>query len=147
MSVGRLIYVYSSPEPKTHKVSLLVVYQWSVFRRRPPSSVHTVKNIFSSETTEPIEVRFYMEHLCLFRFCSDRYRYKKVYITCLGHMALTAAMPIYSKISLKIFSRIICQMALKRDKQKRGLMPYNFYINDDRGLTLTYFTARSSVFI
>ena len=25
----------------------------------------SLSNIFSSETTEPIEVRFYMEHLCL----------------------------------------------------------------------------------
>ena len=36
-------------------------------------------------------------------------------------------------------------MILKRDMQHRGLKFYKDYINDDPGLTLTYFTARSNL--
>ena len=45
-----------------------------------------ISNIFSSETTGPIRVRFYIGHLCLKR--------TKVYIIGPGHMAKMAAMPI-----------------------------------------------------
>ena len=36
-------------------------------------------------------------------------------------------------------------MTLKRDMQHRGLKLCKVYINDDPGLTLTYFTARSNL--
>ena len=58
------------------------------------SSIHTFKNI-SSETTGRIEVRFYMEHVCLAG--------TKVYIIGPGHMIKMASMLIYGKNPLKIF--------------------------------------------
>ena len=36
-------------------------------------------------------------------------------------------------------------MILKLDMQHRGLMVYKVYINDDPGLILTYFMARSNL--
>ena len=52
---------------------------------------------------------------------------KKVYIYGTGHMTKMAAMPIYGKNLVAL-----------------GLKLYKVYINDDPGLTLTYFTARSN---
>ena len=49
-----------------------------------------ISNIFSSETKEPIRVRFYIEHLSLTG--------TKIYILGPGHMKKMAAMPIYGKI-------------------------------------------------
>ena len=46
-------------------------------------------SIFSSESKGPIQVRFYIEHLCLTG--------TKVYIIGPGHMTKMAAMPIYGK--------------------------------------------------
>ena len=37
-------------------------------------------------------------------------------------------------------------MTLKLNRQQKGLEPYKIYINDDPGLTLTYFMARSNLF-
>ena len=53
--------IFSSPEPKAHKV--LIVYQWSVFRRtssvvRRPSS--TLSNLNISEASWPILITFYV---------------------------------------------------------------------------------------
>ena len=53
--------------------------------RRPS----TFSKDFSSETTKPISIKFYMQSL-------DRAG-KKVYIFCPGHMTKMAAMPIYGK--------------------------------------------------
>ena len=47
--------------------------------------------------------------------------------------------------TLKIFSRTQMLMALKIGMQHRVLKFYQFYSNDDPGLTLTYFTARSNL--
>ena len=58
-----------------------------------------------------------------------------------------AAMPIYGKNLLKIFSRTISQMTLKLGTQQQGLEPYKVCVNDDPWLTLTYFTTRSTLFI
>ena len=55
------------------------------------------------------------------------------------------AMPIYGKHPLKIFSRMVSQMTLKLGKKQKRLEPYKSYINDDPGLTLTYFMARSNL--
>ena len=57
-----------------------------------------------------------------------------------GHMTKMASMPIYGKNPLKIFSsRTTSQMTLKLGRKDKGLKPYTSYINDDPGLTLTYF--------
>ena len=56
-----------------------------VVRRRP----FTISNVFSSETTWPIEAKFYVQ--------PPWQGGKKVYINGPGHMTKMAAMPIYSK--------------------------------------------------
>ena len=68
----------------------------------------------------------------------------KVYI--IGHMTKMASMPIYGKYPLKIFySRTVSQMTLKLGRKQKGLNPYKRYIDDDPGLTLTYFTRSNLV--
>ena len=63
-------------------------------------------NIFSSETTGPIEAKFHME--------SQWDGGTKVYTRGLGHMTKMAAMPIYGKKLSKIFfSRTKRPMTLK----------------------------------
>ena len=44
-----------------------------------------------------------------------------------GHMTKMAAMPIHGKSPLKIFSRIICQMTLKRGTQQKGQALQSLY--------------------
>ena len=75
----------------------LIVYQ----SLRRPSVVRpsTFSNIFSSETTGPIKLKFHME--------TPRDAGTKVCSNGLGHMTKMAATPIYGKNPLKIFfSRI-----------------------------------------
>ena len=61
-------------------------------------------------------------------------------------MTKMATMPIYGKNPLKIFfSRMVNQMTLKLGKKQKGLEPYKSSVNDDPGLTLTYFTERSNL--
>ena len=67
----------------------LIVYQ---SLRRPS----TISNIFYSETTGPIELKFHME--------TPKDRGTKVCSNGFGHMTKMAAMPIYGKNPLKIFS-------------------------------------------
>ena len=64
----------------------------------------------------------------------------KNYINGPGHMTKMAAMPIYGKRLLKPVS----QEPMKLDMQHQGFKLYRVYINDDAGLTLTYFTAKSN---
>ena len=59
-------------------------------------------------------------------------------------MTKMAAMPIYGKNIKKIFSRTRSPMILKLGMYHWGLKLYKVYINDDPGLTLTYFTTRSN---
>ena len=59
-------------------------------------------------------------------------------------MTKMVAMPTYGKNSLKIFSRAKRLMTFKLGII-RGLLPYIVYTNDDPGLTLTFFTARSKL--
>ena len=73
----------------------LIVYQ---SLRRPFVCPSTFSNIFSSETTMPIKLKFHMETP------SDAGR--KVCSNGPGHMTKMAAMPIYGKNHLKIFFSI-----------------------------------------
>ena len=92
--------------------------------------VSTFSNIFSSDTMGPIKVKFHMEPPCDrgIKVCSNGP----------GHMTKMAAMPIYGK-NLKKSS------TLKLGMQHRMPEYYQFYSNNDPGLTLTCFTARSNL--
>ena len=58
-----------------------------------------------------------------------------------GHMTKMAAMPIYGKNPSKLFfSGTTGPISMKL----LGLEYYNVFINYDLGMTLTYFTARST---
>ena len=59
-------------------------------------------------------------------------------------MAKMAAMPIYGKNPSKIFSGTGRPISKKLGMQHRGLQPIIVCLNDDPGVTLTYFTARSN---
>ena len=65
---------------------------------------------------------------------------KKVYINGTGHMTKMAAMPIFGKH----FQVTRSPMILKPGMWHWGLKLYKVYINDDLGLTSTYFTARTN---
>ena len=63
----------------------------------------------------------------------------------LGHMTKMAATPLYGKNPLKIFfSGTTGLIFTKLGMYYWGLQPIIDYSNDDPGLTLTYFTARSN---
>ena len=105
-----------------------------------PASVRpfTFSNVFSSETAWPIKAKFYVEPLWEGG--------TKVYINGPGRMTKVAATPIYGKNPSKIFfSRTGGPIFTKLGMQHRGLLPIIVYINDDPGVTLTYFTARSNL--
>ena len=51
----------------------------------------------------------------------------------------------FSETFTIFFFRTISSMVLKLDMGQQGLEVYKNYINDDSGLTLTYFTARSNL--
>ena len=69
----------------------------------------------------------------------------KVYINGPGHMTKMAAMPYMLKTLKIFFYRTRSPMILKLCMTDRALKLYQVYINDDPGLTLTYFTARSDL--
>ena len=60
-----------------------------------------------------------------------------------GHMTKMAAMPIYGKKNLLLRNQKVYDLEL--GMQHRVLEYYQIYSNDDPGLTLTYFTARSNL--
>ena len=63
-----------------------------------------------------------------------------------GHMSKMATMPIYGKNLKKIFSSGTKRpMTLNPRMHHRVLKYYQVCSNDDPGLTLTYFTARSNL--
>ena len=69
----------------------------------------------------------------------------KVNINSEGHMTKMAAMAINSKKTLKIFfSKSRRPMILKPGMKHQGEELNKVYINHDPGMTLTYFTARST---
>ena len=86
-----------------------------------------------SESTGPISIKFHTQP-------SDRGG-KKVYIFGPGHMTKMAAMPIYNKnLKKNLFSGTTRLIALKLSIWDSI---YKVYVNDDPGLALTYFMARS----
>ena len=91
----------------------------------------------SSETTGSVEAKFNVELPWDggTKVCSNGS----------GHMANIAAMSIYSKHFKKIFFRAERPMTLKLGMQNQVLKCYHVGSNDDPGLTLTYFTARSNL--
>ena len=62
-----------------------------------------------------------------------------------GHMTKMAAMPIYNKTLKIFFSGTKRPKTLKLGMQHRVLEYYQVYSNNDPGLTLSYFTARSNL--
>ena len=62
-----------------------------------------------------------------------------------GHMTKMASMAINRKKRLKIFfSRTRRPMILKLGVKHQAIELYKVYINHDHGMTLTFFTARST---
>ena len=62
-------------------------------------------------------------------------------------MTKMAAMPIYGKNPLEIFSRTDRPISTKLGMKHQGLQPILVYSNDDPRVTLAYFTARSNLVI
>ena len=60
-------------------------------------------------------------------------------------MIKMAAMPIYGKNPLKIFSGTGRSISTKHGMQHRGLQPIILCSNDDPRVTMTYFRARSNL--
>ena len=101
--------------------------------RRPQCS-----NIFFSETACPIKAYFYVEPPWEggTKFSSRH----------LGHMTKMAATPIYGKNPSKpFFSGTGGPISTKLGMWHWGLLPIIVCSNDDSGVTLTYFTARSNL--
>ena len=123
---------------QAHKVSLQYTHGPSsvvVVRCRRP---FTFSNVFSSETAWPIKAKFYVEPPCEGG--------TKVYINDPGHMTKMAAMLKKCSKPLKIFfSGTGGPISMKLGIWHRGLRLIIVYINDDPGLTLTYFTTRSNL--
>ena len=70
----------------------------------------------------------------------------KIYQYDAGHMTKMVTMPIYGINPSKIFySRTSRLISTKLGLYHQGLLPIIVCSNDDPGLTLTYFTARSNV--
>ena len=125
---ARVDFLSGSPEQKAH--------WWAYMIGRPLSSVvcrpHSL-NIFSSETTEPIKVKFNTE--------PPWDRRTKVCSNGHGHMTKMAFMPVYGKNLKKIFfSGSKRPMTLNLGMQHWVLEYYQICLNDDNGLTLTYFS-------
>ena len=108
---------------------------------RRPSSVRpsSVCQPFSkvSETARLIIAKFYVEPPWEggTKFCSRH----------LGHLTKMAATPIYGEHPSKIFSGTGGQIFTKLGMYHRGLQLIIVCSNDDPGVTLTYFTARSNL--
>ena len=112
-----------------HLSRRLIVYQslWHPSVIRPS----TISNIFSSETTGPIELKFHME--------TPLDRGTKNCSNGSGHMTKMAAIAIYGKNPLKIFySRTRRAMTSGLDMKDWGCGAYQVYSNNDSRLTLTY---------
>ena len=68
----------------------------------------------------------------------------KIHIKGQGRLTKMAAMAINSKTFKIFFSRTRMPMILKLGTKHRAMEPYKVCINHDPGMTLTYFTARST---
>ena len=124
---------------------MLIIYAGSIVRLSGPSSsircrpsvvVCRPHSSNISETTRPIEAKFYMELPWVggTKVCSEG----------LGHMTKMAATPIYGKNPLKIFCGTKGPVNLGFGMQHQGLGPNKVCSNDVLRLTLTFFTARSN---
>ena len=101
-------------------------------------SVSTFSNFFSIETARPIQAKCHVDPPWDWRTkaCSNGP----------GHTTKMAAMPIYGKKLLKIFfTGTKRPMTFKVDMQHWVLEYYQIVQNNDSGLTLTYFMARSNL--
>ena len=98
----------------------------SYVRRRRPQ----FQTSFFSETTSPIEAKFYVE--------PPRVNLKNVCTRHLGHMTKMAATPIYKTLFLQNRRADFNETWYVAS----GLQPIIVCSNDDPGVTLTYFTAR-----
>ena len=110
--------------------------------QRPSSSVvvprpSTISNVFSSSTAWPIKAKFYVD--------PPWKGGTKVYINGPGHMTKMAAMPRYGKNLKNLLLQNQTYYDLETWHVVSGLKLNKVYINDDPGLTLTYFTARSNL--
>ena len=108
----------------------------SVVRRRRRRS--QCSKIFFSKTAWQIKAKFYVEPPWVGgkKFCPRH----------LGHMTKMAATPIYGKNPSNIFfSRTGVPIFTKLGMKNRELQPTIVCSNDDPGVTLTYFTARSNL--
>ena len=103
----------------------------------PMSLRFTFSNFFSLETAWQIEATFHVKTLW------DRGM--KVCSNGLGHITNMAAMSIYNNNLKKKFSGTKQPMTLKVGMQHRVFKYYQVCSNDDLGLILTYFTARSNL--
>ena len=94
----------------------------------------TFSNIFSSETTGPIEAKFHIEPPWEggMKFCSNR----------LGYMTKMATMPIMVKTLKNLLLRNRKADDLETWNAASGAVYYQVCSNDDPGLTSTYFMAR-----
>ena len=90
-----------------------------------------ILSFFSLETARPVEAKFHVD--------PPWDRGTKVCSNDSGHMINMAAMILSSSLETKR------PMTLKIGMQHRALKYYQVYSNDDPGLTLTYFTARSNL--
>ena len=96
----------------------------------------TFSNFFFLETAWPIECKFYVEPPWdgKMRICT----------TSPSHITKMVVMPIYGK-NFKNLLRNQRPITLKVGMLHRVLKYYQVYSDDDPGLTLTYFTARSNL--
>ena len=69
----------------------------------------------------------------------------KVYISGTRQMTKMAATPIYNRNLNKIFLSTRSPLKQILCLRHRGLKLYTVYLNDDPGLTFTYFKSRSNV--
>ena len=109
----------------------------SLFDLCPRSLRFILSNIFYCNAARPIEAKSHVELLWVVRM--------KVCSNCLGHVTKMAAMPVYGKNLLKIFSETSRLMIFELGVQHQGFGPYKVCANDDHVMTLTYFIAKSTL--
>ena len=90
------------------------------------TQIYTFKHLLL-QTTGPIKAKFHVELLL-----AEKLKVCLKYG--LGHVSKMAAMPIYDKNPLKIFSKTRRLMTFKLGIQHQGLGPYKICSNDDPGL-------------
>ena len=109
----------------------------SLLYTHDPASVRpsfTISKIFFSETTWTIKLKFYMEPpwVVALKFCSRYF----------GHTTKLAATP-YMVKTLQKSSSLEPAGRFPRNLVASGTPAHHSLLNDDPGMTLTYFTARS----